>query len=95
MENVGSTIELPIVMGDGATIETCAKQVIEASTLVVAVMLERGQKPPAPAREAKRDQQLNIRVSAEEKLRLEAASRAGGYRSVSDFLRESGLSRAG
>ncbi|MCC6428383.1 MAG: type II toxin-antitoxin system HicB family antitoxin [Phycisphaerales bacterium] len=92
---LGSTVEMPTVMGDGKTLEACGRHVLEATTFVIAYMLEKGQTPPASSREGKRDQQLNIRVSAEEKLRLEAAARAGGYRSVSDYLRESGLNRAG
>ncbi|KAA0212955.1 MAG: ribbon-helix-helix protein, CopG family [Cyanobacteria bacterium CYA] len=57
-------------------------------------MLELGQQPPAPAREGKRDQQVNIRLTSEEKMRLEEASRREGFRSLSDFLRASGLNRA-
>jgi hypothetical protein len=40
-----------------------------------------------PAIEGKRDGQLNIRMSAEEKLILDAASRRRGYASVSDYIR--------
>jgi len=81
-------------MGDGKTIARCAAMVLEAATLVVASMLEKGEKPPTPAREGKRDQQINIRLTAEEKLRLEEAARREGFRSLSDFLRSSGLNRA-
>lgn len=91
----GRLAEMPLVMGDGRTIAKCAAMVLEAATLAVATLLEMGEKPPAPAREGKRDQQVNIRLTAEEKLRLEEAARRDGFRSLSDFLRASGLSRAG
>jgi len=91
---IGSTIELPLVMGGGKTIAACAKNVLEATTAVIATILEAGETPPAPARDGKRDQQVNIRLTAEEKLRLEEASRREGFRSLSDFLRASGLGRA-
>lgn len=91
----GSLAEMPLVMGDGKTVAKCVDSVIEAAIVAVATMLESGDKPPAPAREGKRDQQVNIRLTAEEKLRLEEAARREGFRSLSDFLRASGLNRAG
>lgn len=94
-EYFGSTIEMPLVMGGGKTVTKCVADVLEATTATVAYMLETGDKPPAPAREGKRDQQVNIRLTAEEKLRLEEAARREGFRSLSDFLRASGLNRAG
>lgn len=58
-------------------------------------MLEMGEKPPAPASEALRGVQLNIRLTYEEKLLLEAAARRDGFRSVSDFVRAAALAKAG
>jgi hypothetical protein len=86
---------MPYVMADGTTIEACAAETLVATTLAVATMLELGEAPPVPARAGKRDQQVNIRLTAEEKLQLEAAARREGFRSLSDFLRASGLGRAG
>ncbi|MCE7969712.1 MAG: hypothetical protein DYG94_13350 [Leptolyngbya sp. PLA3] len=91
---LGRTVELPLAMADGKTLETCVKATLEATAAVIATMLELGQQPPAPAREGKRDQQVNIRLTSEEKMRLEEASRREGFRSLSDFLRASGLNRA-
>jgi len=91
----GRTVEMPFVMADGPTLQACAESTLEATTTTIATLLEKGEKPPAPAREGKRDQQVNIRLTAEEKLRLEEAARRDGFRSLSDFLRASGLSRAG
>lgn len=88
---LGRTIEFPLVMADGETVEACAASVMEATTLAVATILEEGKHPPAPASEAKRDQQVNIRLTAEEKFRLEQASRAAGFRSLSDFIRAAAI----
>ena len=92
---VASTSELPLVMGGGETIEACAADVIEATATVIATMIEKGETPPSPASAGKRDRQVNIRLTAEEKRQLEAASRREGFRSVSDFLRSAGLGQAG
>lgn len=91
---IGRTVEMPFVMADGQTIEACAEEVFEATSGAIATLLEVGERPPTPAYEGKRDQQVNIRLSAEEKLRLEEAARREGFRSLSDYLRTSGLNRA-
>ncbi len=91
----GRTIEFPFVMADGETVAQCAAETLEATTLAVATMLEDNQRPPAPASEGKRDQQVNIRLTAEEKLRLEEAARRDGFRGLSDYLRTAAIERAG
>lgn len=91
---LGRTIELPLVMADGATIEACAESVLEATTLAIAAMLEKGEAPPAPARSGKRDNQLNIRVSAQERLELEEAARREGFTTVADYVRTTALKRS-
>jgi len=92
---LGRTAELPYVMADADTIESCVKSTIEATIAGVAALLEQGERPPTPASAAKRDRQVNIRVTADEKDRLEDAARSAGFRSISDFLRTAGLDRAG
>lgn len=91
---LGRTVELPYVMGDGKTIESCVASVLEATTLAVATLLEQGERPPTPAAEAKRDRQVNIRLTADEKGRLEEAARAEGFRSISDYIRHAALRSA-
>ncbi len=91
---LGRSIEMPLAMGDGPTVEECVKSTLESQTLAVASMLEAGERPPAPSREGKREQQVNLRLSAEEKLTLEEASRREGYRSVSDFIRAAAMRAA-
>lgn len=92
---LGSSLEMPYVMADGATVASCFKATLEALTGAVATMLEQGKRPPVPASEALRNQQVNIRLTAEEKYRLESAARSMGYRSISDFVRATALGRAG
>jgi predicted RNase H-like HicB family nuclease len=87
----GSTIEMPLAFGEGKTIEACARDILEATALSIAVTLENGERPPAPSREAARTQQVNIRISGEEKLQLEAIAKRDGYRSLSDLVRAAAL----
>ena len=89
---VGHALEMPMVMSDGKTPNACMKSVQEALTLAVAIMLEKGQKPPLAVGDGKRTAQINIRVTEEEKLLLEEAARQEGFRGVSDFVRTHSLS---
>jgi len=91
---VGHALELPGALGDGTTPNRCVDSVREAVVSLVAFMLEQGQTPPAPSREAKRTSQINIRVTEEEKLRLEEAARRQGFRGVSDYVRNASLTSA-
>jgi len=91
---VGSTVEMPLVMGGGRTVPACVRDVLDATATAIATLLERGDSPPAPAREQRRDQQVNIRLTAEEKLRLEGRAAQAGFRSISDYVRAAAL-RAG
>jgi predicted RNase H-like HicB family nuclease len=88
---IGKSIELPMVFADSKTEEQCCKNIREALTVAVATMIECGQTPPAPAAEKKRDLQMNIRLTVEEKERLTRASRNLGFTGVSDFVRYAAL----
>lgn len=90
---LGRTVELPLVMADGETVEACVRETLEATEAAVAALLELGEKPPLPAKAGKRDQQVNIRLSSQEKMLLEETARREGFRSLSDFLRTSALNR--
>jgi len=59
----------------------------EAMIGVVAYMLEKGQRPPAPAREGHRTEQINVRLTSEEKSILETRARAAGFKGIADFVR--------
>jgi predicted RNase H-like HicB family nuclease len=90
----GRGLELPTAMNHGKTADACVEATREILTTAVAYMLESGQAPPAPASENKRTEQVNIRLTPEEKLRLEEAARSKGFRGVSDFVRSASLTKA-
>src|SRR5438067_1003426 len=73
-EYYGRGLELPNVMEDGRTPDECVRKTREILTTAVAVMLEDGDAPPAPASEGVRTEQVNIRLTADEKLRLEESA---------------------
>jgi predicted RNase H-like HicB family nuclease len=86
-EYYGRGVELPYAFGDGATVEECAKNTRDAFVTAVAGYLQDGRTPPAPANEGKRDQQLNIRVSSQERLLLETKARQSGAMGISEYVR--------
>ena len=88
---VGTPVEMPECVGVGRTPDRCVKQTREVLTTVLAFMLERGEVPPMPASQNVRQEQINIRVTSEEKLLLEEAARRRGFRGISDFVRSSSL----
>jgi predicted RNase H-like HicB family nuclease len=89
-EYYGRGLELPGAMGDGKTPDKCVASTREAMRAIAAFMLERGERLPSPASDASRPVQLNIRVSAEEKLLFEEAARQRGQ-GLSDFVRSAAL----
>jgi predicted RNase H-like HicB family nuclease len=84
-------LELPGAMNDGKTREEAIENGIAIATTVVAYMLEEGQFPPLPASEDRRDEQVNVRLSKLEKVLLEEAARARGFRGISDYMRTAAL----
>jgi len=81
-------LELPNVLADGKTPDACVKAAREAMTAVVATLIERGESPPKPASPKNdRTAQVNIRLSALEKLDLENRADQGGFRGISDYVR--------
>lgn len=94
-EYYGRGLELPGAMDDGKTPDECVKNTREAMAACVAVMLERGETPPAPASGSRRSEQVNIRLSPEEKLLMEESARARGFRGISDYVRALALSGKG
>src|SRR5205807_2857343 len=69
-EFIGSSIELPLLAVHGSARDIVATT-RDALVQAVAVMLRNGMDPPAPAN-ARRDIQINVRVSAAERVTLEA-----------------------
>jgi predicted RNase H-like HicB family nuclease len=92
-EYYGRGVELPYSFGDGKTIDRCARDTREAFITTIASMLQDGFTPPAPAAEGKRDQQINIRLSSEEKLMLETKARQSGAAGISEYIRAVALAK--
>ena len=88
----GHGLEMPTVFGEGKTPQTCVKDTREALVASVAIMLEEGQRPPIPASEGKRTEQVNVRLTAEEKAVLTATSQARGFKGLGDYMRAAALS---
>jgi predicted RNase H-like HicB family nuclease len=89
----GRGLELPNVFGGGATPERCVRDTRRAMTALISYMLENGERPPSPARSGVRSEQVNVRLSAHEKVRLEHLAKAQGFKGIADLLRAAALER--
>jgi predicted RNase H-like HicB family nuclease len=90
-EFIGRGLELPNAYEDGGTADECVKKTREMFVTVVAAMIEAGEVPPPPASEGKRTEQVNVRLSAEEKLVLEASARRHGNAGLAEYIRSVAL----
>lgn len=90
-EYCGSAVELPHCMGIGKTPDECIRETRELMVSALACDIERGIEPPPQASANRRTEQINIRLSPLERKRLEIAAEAGGYRGVSDYVRDTVL----
>lgn len=87
----GKGLEMSLVFGDGKTPNECIKNTKEALIATVAHLLEIGEVVPAPASEGKRTEQVNVRLTVEERAILGATARSQGFRGLGDFLRAKAL----
>ena len=92
-EYYGRGLELPGAMNDGRTPDECVRKTRESMESMVAFMLERGETPPPPASgsEASRKVQVNVRMTAEEKLIIQELARQKGFGGISDYIRATAL----
>lgn len=88
---VGSSVEMPLVLGYGKTEAVCVVDTRAAIVMTIAHMLEKGETPPSPAIEGKREVQLNIRLTPDERMRIQEKARQAGFRSIADFMRRAAL----
>jgi predicted RNase H-like HicB family nuclease len=88
---IGTSVEIPTVFADAKTPEKCYKAVQEALMVAVATMIECGQRPPQPASMGLRTEQVNVRLTAEEKLLFANAAMNLGFKGISDFIRSTAL----
>jgi len=87
----GRGLEMPHVFGDGKTPEACIANTREALEAAVLYLLENDQRPPAPASSGQRTEQVNVRLTAEEKVLLEASAKRKGFTGLSDFVRAAAI----
>ena len=73
----------------GTTANQCEKKAREALGVAVATMMEQGRTPPSGG--GKRLAQVNVRLTAEEKLLLEETAKREGFKGLSDFIRHLAL----
>jgi predicted RNase H-like HicB family nuclease len=90
-EWVGHALEYPEAIGVGKTVQKCMEKTRKTLLAGIASMLEDGETPPLPARQNVRSEQVNLRLTPEEKALLESRSRARGFRGIADFVRTSVL----
>ncbi|MGB7159766.1 MAG: DUF1778 domain-containing protein [Tepidisphaeraceae bacterium] len=89
----GRGLELPGALGNGATPAGCLASTKASMVAVVAFMLERGETPPPAASDETKLVQLNVRISAGEKVMFEEAARQHGQ-GLSEFIRSAAVERA-
>ena len=87
----GKGLEMPLVFGDGKTPDECIKNTKEALTATIAHLLEIGEVVPAPASQGKRTEQVNVRLTVEERAILGAVAKSRGFRGLGDFLRATAM----
>ena len=90
----GRGLELSHVMADGKTPARCLEATREAMAVAVGYLLEEGKSPPSPANSGARTQQVNVRLTADEKALLEITARHNGFSGMSDFIRAAALDAA-
>ncbi len=90
-EWVGHALEYPEAIGVGRTVQQCMEETRKSLLAGVASMLEDGEKPPIPARQNVRSEQVNLRLTPEEKAVLESRSRSKGFRGIADYVRAAAL----
>jgi len=90
-EWMAKCVELPTVFVFGKTPEAAMKKIQEPLTVVIATLLEAERPVPAPMTEGKRDAQVNVKLTAEERFLVENAAKNRGFKGLSDFFRFAAL----
>lgn len=83
----GRGLEMPHVFGDGRTAEECIVDTRNALVGAAAFLIEQGRRLPNPAANGRRTEQVNVRLSSDEKALLEASAKSKGFTGLSDFIR--------
>jgi predicted RNase H-like HicB family nuclease len=80
-------VELPLCMGDGKTPEAAIAAGREAVVAGLGADLAAGMSAPPPAREGIRNEQVNVRLSADERAQIEANAARAGFKGLADYIR--------
>ncbi len=80
-------VELPHCMGDGKDVESAIEAARETVAAGLAADLAAGMPAPHPAREGVRSEQVNIRLSADERATIEANAQRAGFKGMADYIR--------
>jgi predicted RNase H-like HicB family nuclease len=91
----GRGLELPHVIGEGKTADRCFADTQQALCAAVAILLEQGRRPPAPAWHGARTETVEVRMTTVEKAALENTAKGRGFKELADFLRETALREIG
>lgn len=84
---VAHALEVPTARAAAYTPDDAVAEVRRQAVLIVAEMMDEGRKPPFPAGDARRSEQVNVRLTMEEKMMLEDCARQEGFRGLSDYVR--------
>jgi predicted RNase H-like HicB family nuclease len=87
----GKCVELPHCMGDGASADAAIASTRQAIRAGLAADLADGLPVPLPARDGVRSQQVNIRLSADERAAIEANAARMGFKGMADYIRARAL----
>lgn len=83
----GRCVELPNCMGDGKTSAAAIEATKQAIVAGLSTDLARGMPAPLPAREGVRSEQVNVRLSADERQAIEANAKRAGFKGLADYIR--------
>ena len=83
---IGQAIELPDVYASGGTPESCYENTAANVAKAVAMLLQKGLLPPTPD-DLPKNENLHIRLTADEKIVLEQRAKQQGFKGTSDYAR--------
>jgi predicted RNase H-like HicB family nuclease len=87
----GRCVELPYCMGDGRTPKAAIESTKQAIVAGLSADLARGIPAPIPAREGIRSEQVNVRLSADERELIQANALRAGFKGLADYIRSTAL----
>lgn len=83
----GRCVELPNCLGDGNSPAAAISATRQAVVAAVAADLADGVPAPLPARQGVRSEQVNVRLSADERAAIEANAIRAGFKGLADYIR--------